>query len=93
MKAYSFSNTKCFWGDDEQSVFVSAHVLAGADDRGIIGLYVTKNGDVVDDDHISWRIENDIWNLGIEPAQELEGLLDAWYATAREIAERAYADR
>lgn len=93
MKTYTFSDTKTFFADDDDSVFVSAHVLDNADDLGIIGVYVTRDGDVIDDDNIAWCVDNDLAELGIESGPDREALLEAWSVKAREIAARAFADR
>lgn len=68
--------------DYGQTVWVAAYI-DGDTTRGI-GAYVTVDGEIETDDHIAWRIENDLVNLGIEPeSDQADALLAEWFPVAK----------
>ena len=83
MKKHTFEIHTVDFGDDTESVWVAAWV-DGDKGKGI-GLYVDRNGNTTDNDHIEWCIQNDIEAMGLDcDSIEAEELVKEWEDFARE---------
>ena len=82
MEAHTFEFLTHDFADDTESVWVAA--LVDGVEGAVIGAYVGKDGDVCLNDHIQWRVDLDLEDMGIDPdSDEAQSLLDQWCPIAR----------